>query len=254
MPSSDVLRSIHEQGSYFQNEQSTDMGYTDYVADKDNITKTFQRRYSQIIEHLPEKPRVLDVGSAYGYFMDVAVDAGARVSGVEVAKHAVLETKKRHGDVVEWGTLEESDILAQSKDLITMWDVIEHVSDPMVLFAAAHRVLRKDGILALTTPDIGSIPARVMKDRWLGFKPDEHPIFFTKESLTLALENAGFHIISMGYTGKHIKVSVFLNRLARYVPFMGRFFRQLSLSPRFEKTRLYINPIDILLVITQKNE
>jgi hypothetical protein len=74
-----------------------------------------------------------------------------------------------------------------------MWEVIEHYTDPLSEARAAFARLARGGILALSTPNDGSLRARVYRERWRGFREGwEHLFFFSSQSLRTLLKRAGF--------------------------------------------------------------
>jgi SAM-dependent methyltransferase len=79
-------------------------------------------------------------------------------------------------------------------DLVTLWDVLEHLADPHAAIAEAARLLRAGGRLVLTTGDVGSLAARVSGARWHLFTIPEHLFFYTRRSLRMLLAAHGFRI------------------------------------------------------------
>jgi SAM-dependent methyltransferase len=109
-------------------------------------------------------------------------------------------------------------------DVVTLCDVIEHVSRPMELLQAAHRCLVPGGLLVLVTPDIRSFAARVMGHRWWHFR-SAHIGYFSRQTMLAALESAGFQVekivpytwwFPLGYVMKRLEAYLplgFVNRL-----------------------------------------
>ncbi|RMF80291.1 MAG: class I SAM-dependent methyltransferase [Chloroflexi bacterium] len=238
--------------TYFHNDDSGTVGYTDYIADEANIRRTFQGRLRRI-EKFVAPGRLLDVGCAAGFFMDEAHKRGWDVAGMDVSGFAVQYVRDRFGYDAQHGSLTDLDYPAESYDLITMWDVIEHVPDPMAYVQQVATLLRPDGIFSLATPDVGSIPARLTGKRWVGYKlQEEHVYYFSVKTLKRMLDEAGFDVVEVRHVGKYVTMSLFLDRLGMYSPLiaktLGLFERAFKLSER----AFYVNPYDIVSVTARK--
>ncbi|MGC8787731.1 MAG: methyltransferase domain-containing protein, partial [Anaerolineae bacterium] len=125
-------------------------GYEDYIADEENIKITFAKRL-RTIERFANKGRLLDVGCATGFFLDLARAKGWEVVGSEVSEFAARYAREKLGLEVRLGALKELHFEAEAFDVVTMWDVIEHVADPMGDLLEVWRILRADGLLSLIT-------------------------------------------------------------------------------------------------------
>lgn len=135
---------------------------------------------------------VLDVGCGTGRFLWVARAAGYEVQGIELSPFASALGREKLGLAIHTGRLEE---LEEERrfEALTMWDFLEHTSDPLTTLRAARRKLAEGGHLLMTVPHVGSWWARCMGRRWVGFdKASEHLFYFTRGSLRRLLERAGF--------------------------------------------------------------
>src|SRR5690606_8899932 len=101
-------------------------------------------------------------------------------------------------------------------DLITMYDVVEHLSHPLDLLRSARRSLTPQGYLHLTTPDLSSLSGRLMGRHWYHIKPDEHLLYFTGDTLRTTLERAGFEVVRIKPVASYMRISDVLLRLERY--------------------------------------
>jgi len=149
-------------------------------------------RYVKALKGVCPAGRVLDVGCGTGRFLWVAREAGYEVQGVELAAYAAELGRERLGLPIATGRLEAFEA-SRPFDAITMWDFLEHTSDPLAILQAAHARLVDGGHLCLTVPHVGSWWARLSGKRWVGFdKASEHLFYFTRTSLRRLLERAGF--------------------------------------------------------------
>ena len=191
-------------------------GYEDYVADEENIKLTFADRL-RTIEKLTAPGRLLDIGCATGFFLALARDNGWQVVGTEVSTFSAGYARERLGLDVRLGTLKSLGFEAGSFDTVTMWDVLEHVTDPMAELGEIARILRTGGVLSIITPDAGSLVARILGDRWEEYRRvREHVYFFSRRTLSRMLNEVGFEILKVESAGKFFNLGPALERLKYY--------------------------------------
>jgi SAM-dependent methyltransferase len=248
-PFEDLARQY--EGSYFHCPEPTFGGYEDYEADRDDIMRTFRGRMKLIRPLLgPDTPRLLDVGCATGIFLEVVREAGWQAEGLDISTYA-LERAKEKGFEVHAGTLVGAGLPEGRYDVITMWDLIEHVPDPAAVLAECHRLLRPGGVVALSTPDAGSVLARVLGGRWLGFRSiDEHLYFFSHRTMGAMLEAAGLEVRRFVQVGKYLALPRLIERMRFYTRIGALLLRTVDRAvPRLS---LYVNPRDTMLVLAAK--
>lgn len=210
--------------------------------------RTTARRVLSRIEALTSPPgRLVDVGSGPGFFLDEARRRGWQVQGVEVAGWAVRYAQERFGLPVTQGDFNRlRGLPPASVDVVTAFDVIEHLVSPRAFVQASERVLASGGWLVLTTPWFGSPLSRIMGKRWYCIFP-AHLHYFTRASLTRLLADAGFRIVRARRHTRYLG--------ARYV--WSRVRRQLggkeqSLPRRAQKVVIPINLGDEFEVYARK--
>ena len=94
------------------------------------------------------------------------------------------------------GTLQQAALPEASFDVITLWDVIEHVPDPVPLLTEAARVLRPGGRLVLTTGDWGSAYAQARGSDWHLMTPPWHLTMFSRATMARAADRAGLRVVA----------------------------------------------------------
>jgi len=134
------------------------------------------------------------VGCASGFFLKVARDRGWDAEGVEPNKWLVKWGNEQFGLRMKAATMREANFPAESFDVITMWDVLEHTPDPDAELKEAHRLLKRGGFLLVNIPDSGSSFARVFGKRWW-FVLSVHLYYFTTKTLKAMLEKNGFSVV-----------------------------------------------------------
>ncbi len=183
-----------------------------YMAERDNRILTFRK----VIRTLgPGRGRtLLDVGAYCGYFLEVAREHGFRAEGLELSRWAAAHARTQ-GFTVHSEPLEVRASAGQRYEVLTMWDVIEHLPDPREELAAARDLLVPGGRLYLSTIDTGSLVARLLGARW-PWLMDMHLVYFDRPTLSSFLEEAGFrvtdvrtysHTVSAGYLLRKVGAS-----------------------------------------------
>ena len=158
-------------------------------------------RYVYLIERLgldPAKARVLDVGCGAGAVLAVLRDHGVACRGLEVNPGAI-EFCRRMGLDVRRGELEDEE--DQSYDVITMFDVIEHLADPVAVLRTAVHKLKPGGYLIAFTPNIHSVAYELMGGRQNTLLPFEHVGFFSPKSFDYLAEQIGASVHTLDVFG-----------------------------------------------------
>ena len=192
--------------------------------------KRLVRRTNKIvskIESLLGKDRreihLLDVGCSSGAFISVANDLGVNAEGVEPAA-GPARTARDAGLRVHQGFLEEIRLPEGSFDVVTAFEVIEHVKNPTGLVQECHRILRTGGLMVFRTANTDSWTARYMKGRWEYFhmsKHGGHICFYNPTSMDKLAKRSGFIVESIRTYGVRFyekgEIPFILYRLAKIV-------------------------------------
>ncbi len=162
-----------------------------YLTEKDNRYLTF-RKAVRLLGPAGGR-RLLDVGAYCGYFVDVACEAGFAAEGIELSRWAVAHAQ-RLGLPVRNESIEERARSGARYDVITMWDVVEHLSDPRRELEACSKLLRPGGVIHVSTLDARSLVARGLGKRW-PWLMDMHLVYFDRLTLPALLEETGFRVL-----------------------------------------------------------
>jgi len=251
-PDADRLSAIYGE-AYYASPSSHIVGYDNYEADRANIWRTSHRRLQQIARYAAPPGRLLDVGCALGFFMGAAEEAGWHTTGVDVSPYAARYARDLVGRDVHCGEIDQVDLGDTAFDVITLWDVVEHMVDPLAQLRACRRRLVDGGLIVISTPDIGSVTARLTGARWMGFKlADEHVYYFSRPTITRLLREAGFEIVDVRPIGKYVTLGFFFKRLELYAEHVANFLAPLVRGLRLDERAIYVNPLDIVCVIARK--
>ena len=167
-----------------------------YVSQMDARVRTFAGTIDAITRLRPSRGRILDIGTAAGAFLKAAADAGWDATGIEPNGWLAAWGRDRYGVDIRVGSIDEVDLPRQNFDVVTLWDVIEHTPDPMHVLRRVHDLLVPGGLLIVNYPDIGSWIGRLMGRRW-PFLSSVHLYYFTRPTITAALDKAGFDTLEI---------------------------------------------------------
>lgn len=192
------------------------MDVTIYEAELGGRLATAARHLS-IVTRFVTKGRLLDVGCASGLFLQAARDAGWAVVGVEPSEALFAKAKAALGESTELHctTLEHTKFATASFDAVTMWDVLEHVPDPLGFLQACASLLKPGAHLFVNVPDLDSFEARILGKRW-PLLLAEHLNYFNRKSLRLCGEKAGLNWKEFGRRRVSFSADYILFRLAQH--------------------------------------
>jgi 2-polyprenyl-3-methyl-5-hydroxy-6-metoxy-1,4-benzoquinol methylase len=167
--------------------------FADYFGEREARIASGHHRVRSIARLNPTG-RLLDVGCAAGFFL-VAASERYEVTGVEVSAFAARYAREEFGLRVFTGELVDAPLQEGEFDVVTMWDVIEHLPDPRAALAQAARVMRPGGLLVLTTGDAEGRLARRNLEQWNLMTPPAHLTFFSPRTLEQLLNASGFEVL-----------------------------------------------------------
>src|SRR5215472_15371057 len=190
---------------YFSGGQSD--GYADYRGAEPVLRREFARTVDFIQRRKPQG-YLLEIGCAYGFFLDEARRAGFEVSGIEPAEAAAAHAGDLGLNVV-CGLLSEVTLNSfGTLDVIVLLDVIEHLPDPQEALALFADHLRPDGIIVLPTGDFGSLAAPSTGAHWRMMTPPQHLWFFNRDSIASLAHSVGLRVESSDHPWKFVPFSL----------------------------------------------
>lgn len=204
-------------GEEYYATESSKGGYANYVLDASINRLTFEERLNAIEAKLGRKGRLLDVGCALGDFVEVARENGWDAEGVEISAFAAAEARSK-GLRVYTGTLEDQRLESGSYDVITLYDVIEHLTDPIATLREAKRLLAPGGVLHMVTPNVGGLQAKVLGSKWYHYKPGEHLYLFSPKTVREVVERAELAWSGWKRSGSYVTITYVFSRLRYYAP------------------------------------
>lgn len=226
-----------------------------YLEEREGRELTFSK-HLQAMEKVvgtsdPASPRqLLDVGAYIGVFVEVAQAAGWDVLGVEPSTWAA-SVAQAQGLPVLCGTQDAPELAGRQFDVVTMWDVIEHVDDPSGEMAKAYQLLKPGGWLVVHTMDVDSHLAKLMGKRWPWYM-DMHIHYFSQQTMARMLQMNGFHVVWSGAQGRFLRLGYVATRVGGLNPILGRMAQTAVNAFGLSEKPVPINFGDLFTVYAQK--
>ena len=206
-------------------------GYSDaedltFVTQNSERIRSFQQVLRKVLKFVGAKDgtgqRYLDIGCAGGASLVAARSLGFEPVGVEPSRWMTDFGRRTYGVEIHDGILQPGMFSPRSFDLITLWDVLEHIPEPKPLLELVGDLLRPDGVFLVSYPDFRSIMGRILGERW-PFWLSVHLLYYDRTTIARQLEICGF-------------------RVDRYLPY----WPTLPLGYIVERATPYIPPLKIL--------
>lgn len=193
---------------------------SEYLEGSEGRIRPFRWIIDRCLNLTPGARELLDIGAGTGLMCLAAQERGLRATGVEPSDWAVSVARDRNQVDVRQGTFPHPELIGRRFDLITLIDVVEHVTQPMGLLRQIASALVPGGLLVVTTPDVRSIAARLLGRRWWHFRA-AHVCFFNPQTMRVALGQAGLQIARVENYGWCFPLGYLSERLERYIPVGG---------------------------------
>jgi 2-polyprenyl-3-methyl-5-hydroxy-6-metoxy-1,4-benzoquinol methylase len=219
-----------------------------YVEEEEGRVATFSESLDHVRRFAPSG-RLLDVGCHVGTFIELAEDAGFEVAGVEPSRWAAKRAESRVRGPVHVGVVEDAPLPEGAYDLVTMWDVIEHLPDPASTLRAVHSALRPGGVFAVTTMDVEALFPRVAGRFWPWYM-QMHLVYFSRRTLGELLRSCGFDVVEVTRHRRIVRVSYAVSRLGSYSRAAERVAR--ALTWRLGDRTVGVDLGDIVTVVARK--
>jgi 2-polyprenyl-3-methyl-5-hydroxy-6-metoxy-1,4-benzoquinol methylase len=200
------------QGEDYYTPSHARQGYDDYLDLRNAWVKTFRRRLKDISAYKKEG-RILDIGCGPGFFLEAAQEMGyIDLWGIDPSDFIVGVAREKFGEKILLGTIESEELEPESFDMLTAFDVFEHIYRPVDFVNRAYELLREDGVLAFTTPNPRSVLAYIFGKQWVSFKLPEHVFYWSPKTVRKVLEDK-FEIIEIRHAGQYATASFLFRRL-----------------------------------------
>lgn len=235
--------------------------YADYQGDKGTILKNM-RKYLTVIKKYKKEGTLLDLGCAMGFLLEEAIKWKFDPYGIDVSAYAIsLAEKIVPREKLLLGNVEDIEKILAKKisgkkfDVITMFDLIEHLDHPREALKKTLSYLKDDGLIVIQTGDAGSAWAKVMGKNWHFFAPPQHFYFYNQKNMKMLLEQAGLKVIKIQKVGKWVSLR-YLFHMMRYVnqDTIGDILYNFTAKNFFGQLRIFMRMNDNMIILAKKNK
>lgn len=236
------------KSNYFDN---IEFGYTGYKDNEQLRRRNFRRWLSDIQPSINSKGDALDIGCASGDFLEILREQGWNVEGIELDPAMFKDLQEKN--IPYFPDVFEKFQTSKKFQLITLFDVMEHLPDIHGSLERLKHILADDGVIALLTPDYGSTQRKLFGKKWFQFKPVEHIHYFTDKTLAQALAPHQLEIKKIIRPGQYADADFLNSRLDRYgFKTTAALSRQVTSMFGADGKAWYMDTGSLLAVITHK--
>jgi 2-polyprenyl-3-methyl-5-hydroxy-6-metoxy-1,4-benzoquinol methylase len=164
------------------------------------------KRYNELLdsfESYKKTNNILDIGCGDGYFLEAAKKRGWNVYGTEFTDAAITVCSQK-GILMHEGILNPDNYNNVEFDVITSFEVIEHINNPQTEIKSIKKILRSGGLFYLTTPNFNSISRTILKGKWNVIEYPEHLSYYTHKTINKLMTSDGFLRLKVETTGINI--------------------------------------------------
>ncbi len=210
----EFLKKTDEIPDYYKNSPLDEI----YLQDFKGRRKTNRRILNNIanFEFPLTGGKILDFGCNAGLFLSEAKESGYEAYGIELSEAAVDYARKKFGiDSIKIGKEEKmNDFPDNYFDVITAFDVLEHLLSPASILDKIYSKLKPGGIFVATFPDMDSLLARISKNYWHALVPS-HLSYFSEKSIRYLISRNDWQLLSRRYYKRYLSLSYLIRRLLR---------------------------------------
>jgi SAM-dependent methyltransferase len=189
LPDMEKMRELYSSPKYYNTDNISQYGYSEYVRNKHLYVNLFNRRLDELLLY---------------------------TNGVDISEYATNIARAYYCLDVFTGELADAAYHDGQFDVVVMDDLIEHVADPTALVRESRRILKPGGLLTLNTPNRAGLWHLFMGRRWFHYRQVEHTFFFSPAVMTDLLERNGFNVLEIHSSSKIIDLNYAFGRLRYY--------------------------------------
>ena len=218
-----------------------------YEKSKESRAITFKRDI-EYIEKFEKRGKILDMGCSSGIFLEVAKNNGWDIYGTELSEWGYKKAKKITPNIFN-KKLGDCNIKNDFFDVVTMWDLIEHLTNPNEELERVYKILKKNGLLVLSTPNIGSCFSKIMGIKWLNIIR-MHIFYFDKKTIKKILEKNGFKVIKI----KSYPRTIILKYAIEWLKPYKKIYKTMEFikNSKIGELKITVNFMDSMIVFARK--
>jgi len=193
------LPSPEEDKAFYDRDQQSKSVWEKVEIDKirKNSSHDTKRRAKFIASCVPPRSKILDIGSGYGFFLEEMSNASYLMTGIEISKERRELAKKVTSVPILDVDLTKSPPDLGKFDAITMFHVLEHLSNPVGFLQNLHPILAKGGHLFVEVPNLEDLMLEACAPYRSFFWQRAHASYFSSDTLRRVLLDAGFKTVEI---------------------------------------------------------
>jgi SAM-dependent methyltransferase len=207
-PSVEESKSFYPE-MYYPTTQASEEYYNKHIRD-------FQQDKLSLVQSRVSNGSLLDIGCGSGFFLWEALKAGFAVTGVEFSDEAAAYGREHFGLAITTGNIYDLSLERQGYDVVTLWQVLEHLDSPRELLHMVYESLKPSGLLIISVPNISSFQALIFRHRWYHLEVPRHIYHYDPETLGQVLAEAGFRVVDIDFNSAEHNGSGFLGSIIRF--------------------------------------
>lgn len=159
-----------------------------------------KRRAKYTSRYLKENDKILDIGCGNGRFlMHLLKHGDFELHGTELEGNSAKRASRITKINLKLGFLDKNSYDDDTFDVITMFHVFEHLTEPKETLEIIQKILKKEGTLIISFPNINSLQSRLFKGKWLHLDPPRHLLLFIPKDFIRISEEMGFKLVREKY-------------------------------------------------------
>lgn len=189
-PGPELLAKAYDDSYYGEGDEKFSKSYIEQVLDY------FRHKRAKLIPRYAADGPVLDIGCGNGRYLSFVKELGNyEIHGIEMPGGSADRAAKIPGMCLKLGALRPDDYAPNTFSAVTLFHVFEHLTEPKETLDSIHRILKPEGILIMSFPNIGSWQSRMFKGKWLHLDPPRHIFFFKTRDFKRVMKELGFELI-----------------------------------------------------------
>jgi len=160
---------------------------------KNRLDTKCKNRLNEIL-YFKKSGKVLDIGCGDGYFLNYLKQKGWQVRGVEISEFAAQKIKEKYDIDIFCGELSQAGYPEEYFDVVSLFEVLEHLPDPSGTLLEVQRIIKKTGLLIMTVPNFDSLQRLLFGKYWHIIDPPRHLFYFSRTTLDNILKKSNFSL------------------------------------------------------------
>ena len=160
---------------------------------KNRLDTKCKNRLKEIL-YFKKSGKVLDIGCGDGYFLNYLKQKGWQVRGVEISEFAAQKIKEKYDIDIFCGELSQAGYPEEYFDVVSLFEVLEHLPDPSGTLLEVQRIIKKTGLLIMTVPNFDSLQRLLFGKYWHIIDPPRHLFYFSRTTLDNILKKSNFSL------------------------------------------------------------